>query len=481
MNREICIKISETILSVLVSQTKIKDEIICDPQKYYSTIHKLTSGVLGVAIAHNLRSYSDQIITLNDTFGWLKKNLGKQCLFVKNFNLFSADEILALNGFQKWYCSQKFDKINLSDLYELILSLDFPIENGIIIKGYEEEIENVIGSFYTPKTLADKCVELTMNQYIFQNTGIVQFSKREKNEKQVESVLVLLSESSFADHACGTGRLLLAIIKYVKVHFSEDAELLKKIVLNFIAIEADELALEIAKLEIVTAINSIEIYQQISKNFIRGNPLLQTNGTSDSFAFSDNFYYHNEMIINAKYLPKCDVIMGNPPWGEVSFDYDFFFHTVCPKLKEIEGEEQLTQAVFRLEFTHPKLYNWFLEHENATIECVENIYEDVRFGNSNAGGLNTNALFTELADSLCSERGTVGLILKSATLSDSINRKLLKYLQNRNRIVMRYDFINTNGIFRIDADERFSVVVLGNNVKSSFLHRRNLTNVSEIN
>ena len=113
-------------------------------------------------------------------------------------------------------------------------------------------------------------------------------------------------------------------------------------------------------------------------------------------------------------------------------------------------------------------------------KSVDIIYEDERFQNSNTGGLNINALFTELTDNLCSERGAAGLILKSETLSAPINRKLLCHLQNRQRIATRFDFINSNKIFNIGKDEQFSVLILGKVGTKSYAHQKKYPNLQSL-
>jgi hypothetical protein len=179
-------------------------------------------------------------------------------------------------------------------------------------------------------------------------------------------------------------------------------------------------------------------------------------------------------------IQQCDVIIGNPPWGTVGFDLNYYLHLLCPRLAELDDEQELDVALEALADTNPALYDWLLMHDEAIDTAMENIYNDDRFDHSSMGGLQTNVLFTELCDSLCTERGTVGLVLKGSTLSGPINKRLVNYLSERKRIRARYDFKNTNQLFNIDKDEEFSVLILGNGSNRPTISKTELDHLDQI-
>ena len=206
MLEEICVKTSEMNLSVLVPQTEIKNGAICNPEQYYNTIHRLTSSVLGVAANHNIEGRNNhESSSLEEVFNGLSSSFGASSIFVINYNQLTDVEIISVNDFYNWFKSKGFNGISLSDPYELMLSLEFPVSEQSIVKGYDKRIRNTIGSYYTPRALADKCTELTLDTYISQNTGIEHFSQIEKTQHQKEEVSSFLLNSSFADYSCGTG------------------------------------------------------------------------------------------------------------------------------------------------------------------------------------------------------------------------------------------------------------------------------------
>ncbi|MCF8464614.1 MAG: hypothetical protein K9G41_07230 [Flavobacteriales bacterium] len=475
---QICNQTSATILRALAPHTEVKDGGICQPDAYFATIHQLISSVLGIAVAHNLNRDLSQNKTLNKTFEWIDNELFTSSIFTHNFNLLSSSKKEVLEAFFDWFTTQDFDSVPLSDLYELMLLLEFPVKDNAITE--DTENLNSIGSFYTPHALADTFVALTIDHYIFQNTGLKSFSVLEKSDADLQLAKELIKQSTFADYSCGTGSFFLAILRYFEryLHFSKEE--LKQLVLNFYAIEADALSLEIAKIQVLEAVDDLNLYPELSTRFINGNPLIAPDDEVESFAYSSDFYYHNGLALNPNSIQKCDVIIGNPPWVSVGFDLHYYLHLLYPQLAELENEHELDAALEVLENSHPALYNWLLLHDEAVDVAMENIYNDHRFNHSCMGGLQTNVLFTELCNALCTERGTVGLVLKGATLSDSVNKRLWHYLLANMRVSARFDFINCNKIFNIDNTEEFSLLLLSNHEGSDYKHLTGLTHLSEI-
>ncbi len=475
---QICRQTSTAILSALAPQIEVKTGAICQPSDYFASINRLISGVLGIAIAHNFNRDLASKQTLNKTFEWIDNELLKSSIIINNFNSISSSEKQALEVFYSWFNAQDFGSVPLSDLYELMLLLEFPVKDNALTE--DTENLNSIGSFYTPSALADKLVALTIDQYIFQNVGVKRFSTLEQSDAELQQAKALIKESTFADYSCGTGSFFLAIIRYLEHHLHFSKKELKAIILHFYAIEADALSLEIAKIQILEAIDGFDLYPELSKRFINGNPLIAPDTEAESFTYGHDFYYHNGLALHPKQILQCDVIIGNPPWGTVGFDLNYYLHLLCPRLAEIDEEQKLDAALETLEETHPALYDWLLMHDEAIDVAMENIYNDDRFDHSSMGGLQTNVLFTELCDSLCTDRGAVGLVLKGSTLSDPINKRLVNYLSGRKRIRARYDFKNTNQLFNIDKHEEFSILILGDGSNGPTISKTELDHLDQI-
>lgn len=457
MLQQICLRISAAIHAVISVETEVKDNAISDPVSYFGSIYRMQSAALGIVAGCD--AYPDS-------------------LFVKERERCNPREQQAMEDFGLWLEEQAFGKVGLSDLYESMLLLEFPVRNGVIVQ--ETDYISSVGSFYTPNALADKMVELTLNDHILRNTGIERFSTSSPSAHQSQRVKELLMHSSFADLACGTGSFFLAVIRYFKDRLEADQRSLRHLVHNFHAIEADALSLEIAKLRVLEAIGAPELYTDLNMKFVHGNPLIGPNDEYSDYRFGHLSYYHKQLTIEPERVPKCDVMLGNPPWGNVGFDLAEQFHLLCPDLVQMEDETALHMALDRLSATHPKLYEWLQMHDDAVDLAMEDLYDDSRFDHSYSGGLQTNALFTQLYDGLCKPNGTIGLLLHGSTLTDPRFKRLWNHLSGQKRIVARYDLVNSNRIFNIDGSEEFSVLIMGRPTAIESVHLKGLTHISEM-
>ena len=71
------------------------------------------------------------------------------------------------------------------------------------------------------------------------------------------------------------------------------------------------------------------------------------------------------------------------------------------------------------------------EIEKAKSAIKKNSFFDL----SNKGELNTYALFTDAAIKLRTERGVIGLILKSGIITSQINKKIFGYMTKRDLVL----------------------------------------------
>ncbi len=470
---------SEIILTALAAQTRIKEDAICNPKIYFSTIHRLVSSVLTLVAHSQLNMLKSNSKDIESIFKTVESKLLEGSVLINNFRNLTRTEMAALEQFNEWFQSIPHEPIDLSDLYELLLLLEFTVKDGKLEAASDQP--DSIGSFYTPSSLADTIVEHTLRRYIFQNTGIENFGTGIHTAAQLETIKELIAESTFADFSCGTGSFLLAILRYCECHLHVPKQFLNHVALNFRAIEADALSLEIAKLRVMEMVENPFLYKELDSHFIHGNPLIAPNDDYPSFSFCHEFHYHKAMAVRVENVPVCDVVVGNPPWGNVGFDLPHYLHLLCPRLTELEDENEFDQELDDLLTSHPELSHWLLNHDEAIDLAMEDIYNDDRFAHSTMGGLQTNLLFTELCNDHCSERGTVGLVLKASTVSDPINRRLWNHLQKQQRLVARYDLLNCNGIFNVGRTEEFSIVLLGANTSSEHLHHSGIIHLSELN
>lgn len=447
------------IHSILSATTQIKANAICDPVSYYQTIFRLQACILKTIAQHQY-------------------DIPKHSFFEQAQQNCTALEQQALAKFDEWLTPDYARTINLSNVYELMLLLDFPVVDGQL----RDEFESIdsVDSFYTPPALAAKIVALTIDNYLFQQLGIQHFSTAEVSKTDMLRSKELLQDTTFADYSCGTGNFLLAILQYCRVLVGMSHSEISVVAGNLFAIEPDLCALEIAKLRMTQASNTPQFFETLNTQFVHGNPLISPSDEYPNYTYSHACYYHNNLALESSEIKKCDIIVGNPPWGRVEFDFQYYFHTLCPNLNKLKTEEKLETAFFQIKKTHPLLHQWFCMHDEAVDVAMENIYNDSRFDFSTMGGLHTNTLFTELCARLSSPYGSVGLFLNGATLTKPINQRLVNFIQDEQRVQARYDLNNTQRIFNVSENETFSILILGNNKSGEIVHRINLTSIHQL-
>lgn len=334
----------------------------------------------------------------------------------------------------------------IATLYETLLGIETGEEHQadkfVAVKYYR----NKLGSYYTPAELASQVTEMTISHYL----------KLNKPDDQK------IRELKFADFSCGAGNFLMEIIYFFEkwavskgMPADEKAIFLKQIARNIHGTDVDCIALEVAKLVLLLKTNQPEIYKDITCNFLHANFLLHTDTPMDEKMkrelFSKGYIYHHGLALSRKSLTKHDVILGNPPWEKIRFEKNKFS-----------------------DLTTPVDFAFYLER--AKDELKKNAF----FNLSNAGELNTYALFTDAAEKLMHSHGVAGLVLKSGLVTSQVNQKLFRSLVMSHRVIAIYDFINRRKIFNIDSRERFCFLLLGRSDTGRFHVAMNLTSPLDI-
>lgn len=412
---------------------------------------------------------------------WLKLNFDKNNLFssiLNNLNYKLANLITS-----KLHTIDIMDNIEISTLYENILG----IETGNIDIKSTKNYRNKLGSYYTPLDLARKVTSKTIDEYLKLNLDI---SLAESIIKYKDELILHIPTIKFADFSCGGGAFLIEIINYfdnlfTKLEIEHDIKekLLLEISLNIYAYDVDCVALEIAKLNLLSKIKKPFLYHSLENNFIHGNFLLHNDfdNINSISKFSEGYIYHKDLSLNKKYLYKYDVILGNPPWEKIRFEEKNFYSMYLNKIKDKNFKINITNEIKESEILNISLLTFAKNYKDEIENNKRKIKENEFFKLSNNGELSTYLLFTNAALNLRTERGVIGLVLKSGVLTSQIHKKLFQYIVSNNLVISIYDFINKNKIFNIDSRERFCFLLLGKSTNEYFKVLMNLTNIDEIN
>ena len=425
---------------------------------------------------------------------WLNNTFAEGNLFSSIIDSSSESLIYLIDTTLETEKGIEFESIDISILYETLLSLETANENKTVNVSIAKNYRNKLGSYYTPKDLAKIVTKKTIDSFFSLNYGIKELSAIkavELNQSDREILLNDISSISFADFSSGPGIFLIEIIEYFDQFFAKlnlevdkRTSLIKSITSNIHAFDVDCLALEIAKLLLLLKIQEPSLYHRLSENFVNANFLLHGNFLANEKErqniFSEGFIYHERLSLQKEKLKKYDIILGNPPWEKIRFEEKRFYALYSPSIPNNHFKATRTNEIKEMELVNINLAEFStqfkLEIENAKAKLKYNPFFEL----SNKGELNTYALFTEASVRLRSNRGVIGLVLKSAIVTSQINQRLFKYLCKRNLIIEIYDFINRMKIFNIDSRERFCFLLLGNSKVSNFYVSMNLSDVKEI-
>ena len=428
--------------------------------------------------------YNKKSNTLNitsDVNNWLKKHFASENLFSSIID--TTDESLKKIIHEHLYNLIGAESINISTLYETLLSIETGQEksNGKKITK-AKNYRNDLGSYYTPKHLAQSVTKKTMDTFFELNK--IQLDNKEEALKEIRSI-------SFADFSCGGGNFLIEIICYFEnilalynLEKQYKKEVLKSIALNIFAYDVDCIALEVARLNLILHINQPDIYKNLQHNFVHANFLLHsvfsTNDTKKIDAFSSGFIYHEQLSLDKNSLRKYDIILGNPPWEKIRFEEKKFYGLYANTIADNHFKASRTHEINKTELAHTGLAAFSKVFKSEIEKAKSDLKKNPFFQLSSKGELNTYALFTDAAAKLITQRGLVGLVLKSAIVTSQVNQYLFKHFVKKKIIVAIYDFINRKKIFNIDSRERFCFLLLSNIQHDTFDILMNLREVNDM-
>jgi len=425
---------------------------------------------------------------VKSTNDWLKKSFADKnlfSLFISQCNSFLTKLI------DETLCSLiNVESIDIPTLYESLLGIESENENNGTKISHAKNYRNKLGSYYTPKELAESVTRKTIDSFFHSNFEIEKLSSAKVVSK---SVLDKIPSITFADFSCGGGNFLIEVLQYfetvadnLQLPIESKAELLKLVAENITAFDVDCLALEVAKLNLLLRISLPKDYSAFSERFIHGNFLLVADidfpiDESEKIdTFASGFIYHEKLSISKSKVKKYDVILGNPPWEKIRFEEKKFYALYSPSISGNHFKASRTTEITEVIEQNKQLADFSKEFQLEIEKAKKELKRNSFFELSNNGELNTYALFTDAAIKLKTQRGVVGLVLKSAIVTSQINQKLFQFMTKSNLIIAIYDFINRKKIFTIDSRERFCFLLLGNTYKKQFQVAMNLSVIKEI-
>ena len=155
-----------------------------------------------------------------------------------------------------------------------------------------------------------------------------------------------------------------------------------------------------------------------------------------------------------------DVMCGNPPWDKIKVeDKKWFEHKGRTDIVNVGNSAQRKQAIADLKKTNSELY---MEYHLA-LSNAEAMSRYVRFSGrfpmTATGDIDLYPLFAEHCYN--SSRDVWGLVVPTGLCFNSSNQNFFKCIIRENRLISLYDFVNSEGLFDIHREYRFSLLTVG--------------------
>jgi len=357
-------------------------------------------------------------------------------------------------------------------------------------------------TYNTVAKLADEKTDAIAEQYGINREDILATKQDGSVAKFALDSIKALRGIKIVDPACGSGAFLIQAYelleeKYIEMidalalHDPRQAHRLKNNIPDYIlhdnifgvdlspeAVEITQLALWLRSAEIGKSL------ADLSKNIVCGNSLIAPDfldhperlapppvgGVPDQSSLPDDLYKKLNPLdwqktfpqIFSRQNPGFDAVIGNPPWERFSLKNREFFAVAAPHILEAPTAAESRRLIAELATENPPLYERYLSAKDAAEKTMTYIRRCGRFPLAGKGDINTYAVFAELARTIVSPTGRVGLLVPSGIASDNTTKDLFAELADSEAIAGLYDFENRKRIFPdIDSRYKFSVLLFG--------------------
>jgi hypothetical protein len=350
------------------------------------------------------------------------------------------------------------------------------------------------GIYYTPPDFTDFITGQTVGKLaddkieaLERNFGVRLAEIDAKSEKKrvtafAENAIDELREIKVVDPACGSGAFLICAYqaledKYVEVadvlaiHDPIGAERIRDEISDYIlhdnlyGVDLSQEAVEITQLALwLRSAHRGKTLADLSKNIIQGNSLV-SDPEVDEHAFD-----WREKFPDVFSRPDSgfDCVIGNPPWERLNLKKREFFDRAAPHLIKTANAAEFRKLVEKLEKDDPNLHRRYVEAKAAADNTIAYVRKSGRYQLTSKGDINTYAVFAELAHSIVSPRGRVGLLVPTGIATDKTNEDFFGELVKSHTLSGLYDFENRKKIFPdVDGRYKFSVLLFGGSKNKS--------------
>ena len=363
------------------------------------------------------------------------------------------------------------------------------------------------GIYYTPPEftgfitnntvgkLADQKIKLLERNFGIRLDQIDAKTEKSRVIAFAQNAIEELQNIKVVDPACGSGAFLIRaydvledkyseILDTLEIHDPKLADDLRGKVSDFIlhdnlfGVDLSPEAVEITQLALwLRSAHKRKTLADLSKNIVCGNSLISDPQIDPSALdwqkqFPDVFSRPN---------PGFDAVLGNPPWERFTIKNREFFDTSAPHILEASTAAESRRLIEKLQKTNPDLYQKYITAKDSAEKTMTYIRQCGRFPLAGKGDINTYAVFSELAHSIISPTGRVGLLVPTGIATDKTNENFFAKLVDSQQLFGLYDFENKAPVFLdVHRSYKFSVLLfVGSKNKSKsadfvfFAHQMN--------
>jgi hypothetical protein len=348
------------------------------------------------------------------------------------------------------------------------------------------------GIYYTPPEftgfitnqtvgkITDERIKLLERNFGIRLAEIDATTEKNRVSAFAQNAIEELRDIKVVDPACGSGAFLIRafdcledkyseILDVLEIHEPKLAEEFRDKVSDFIlhdnlfGVDLSPEAVEIAQLALwLRSAHKRKTLADLSKNIVCGNSLI-SDSSIDPLAldwqktFKDIFSRPN---------PGFDCVIGNPPWERMKLQEREFFDTSAPDIASATDAAKRRKLIDKLKTTNPDLYQKYLDAQSKADNSLAYIRNCDRYPLTGKGDINTYAIFAELAHSIVSPVGRVGLLVPTGIATDKTNEDFFAKLVNSQTLSGLYDFENKAPIFPdVHRSYKFSVLLFSGSKK----------------
>lgn len=181
-------------------------------------------------------------------------------------------------------------------------------------------------------------------------------------------------------------------------------------------------------------------------------------GKADALSMEHKFFHWPLEFPDVFEQGGFDVMLGNPPWEKLQAEEEEFFKGKNNEIANDKNAERRKENIEMLKETDIELYNGWNYFRNSILRVSKFIIQSERFPYSAKGNLNLYKVFVELVRSHINKTGRGGLVVQSGLFTDELSKELFEDLMLKQNIITAYDFVNTNKLFNIHGQMRYSLI-----------------------